>query len=149
MSRSKNIVRVWDRTGKAALLGKACGRILRKSMEEMSLQEHEVNLTLITDVAMKSLNHMYRKKNASTDVLSFNQNVTLPSGILLLGDIMIATPTARRQAQAAGHSNVTEFGTLSIHGLLHLLGLDHQNEKDAKRMFALQNNLCRKTGVYA
>ena len=84
----------------------------------------EVSVVLCDDAFIQSLNAQYRGKDAPTDVLSFAQDD--PD---LLGDIVIALPTAERQAQAAGWALEDEVALLGIHGLLHLLG--HEDETQA------------------
>ncbi|MGH9411249.1 MAG: rRNA maturation RNase YbeY, partial [Vicinamibacterales bacterium] len=71
----------------------------------------DVAIALVTDTRIRALNRTYRKKDAPTDVLSFEP-----------ADIVIATGVARRQAHAMGHSYATELKVLALHGLLHLLG---------------------------
>ena len=66
---------------------------------------------------------------------------------LQLGDIVIATGMARRQARAAGHSYATEVRILALHGLLHLLGYDHDDEQDAGRMSRVEARLRRQAGL--
>lgn len=86
---------------------------------------------------MRSLNRQYRGKDKTTDVLSFSfQEGKFPHvQPHLLGDIAVSVPAARRQAFAAGHSTVREIEILLIHGLLHLLGFDHErSERDARTM---------------
>jgi probable rRNA maturation factor len=71
----------------------------------------------------------------------------LPTGIPHLGDIVIATGVARRQAAEAGHSYATELRVLALHGLLHLLGYDHHDRADAHRMFRAEARLRRRGGL--
>jgi len=66
-----------------------------------------------------------------------------------LGDIVIATGTARKQAREAGHSYQAELRVLALHGLLHLLGYDHDNRNDAGRMCRLETRLRRQGGLRA
>jgi probable rRNA maturation factor len=94
------------------------------------------------------LNRRYRGKNAATDVLSFpaepDGSGRVPrSGIL--GDIVIARGVARRQARAAGHGERIELRVLALHGLLHLLGYDH--ERDSGTMARVERRLRRKGGL--
>src|SRR6267142_4825092 len=98
--------RVWvlDQTGKALPIAKKLNAILRRALSELRLKNREVSLALVSNRAIHRLNRRYRGKNRPTDVLSFSQNVRLPSGTHLLGDIVISTPTARKQAKAAGRS---------------------------------------------
>jgi probable rRNA maturation factor len=110
-----------------------------------------VSVALVTDRRMRALNRRYRQKDAVTDVLSFPANVEpLPSSVSsvvysFLGDVVIARGMARRQAKAARHSESTELRVLALHGLLHLLGYDH--ERDAGRMQRVERQLRRKGGL--
>jgi probable rRNA maturation factor len=85
-----------------------------------------MTLALVADARVRALNRRFRHKNQSTDVLSFPAEE--PGQ---LGDVVIATGVARRQAAAAGHSLQTELRVLALHGLLHLLGYDHEADDGA------------------
>ena len=92
-----------------------------------------------SDREMRRVNRSYRGKDKTTDVLSF------PGGAgeegLHLGDLLISIPTARRQAEAEGHSAEREIKVLLLHGLLHCLGYDH--ETDQGEMERLERRLRR------
>ena len=95
---------------------------------------------LVSDVRVRTLNRQYRGIGKATDVLSF------PAGEPdYLGDIVIAVGVARRQARDAGHPLATELRVLALHGLLHLLGYDH--ERDDGRMARLERRLRRLGGL--
>jgi probable rRNA maturation factor len=102
----------------------------------------ELGIALVGDARMRVLNRSYRKKDYATDVLSFESEGAL-------GDLVIATGVARRQAKAAGHSYQTELRVLALHGLLHLLGYDHEDSADKGRMARLERRLRRKGGLGA
>jgi len=103
-----------------------------------------VNVALVSDQTVRTLNRAYRRKDYATDVLSFpNPQSPIPNP--LLGEIVIARGVARRQAQQAGHSEHTELRVLALHGLLHLLGYDH--ERDNGRMLKAERRLRRKGGL--
>jgi len=111
-----------------------------------------VNLALVSDRRVRTLNRTYRRKDYATDVLSFPTNppnpksrTPNPSERKLLGDIVIARGVAKRQAREAGHSEATELRVLALHGLLHLLGYDH--ERDNGRMARAERRLRRKGGL--
>lgn len=103
----------------------------------------EVNLTFVDDANIRELNRHYRGMDAATDVLSFSQIegdgsfVTAPTGALALGDVVISSETARRQADDLGHDLDYELCLLAAHGALHLLGYDHASDADATRMNGL------------
>ena len=113
-----------------------------------------VSIALVSDAKVRRLNQRYRRQDYATDVLSF------PAGLKaqplktrhnrsvhadFLGEIVIARGVARRQARAARHSELTELRVLALHGLLHLLGYDH--ESDDGRMRRVEQRLRRKGGL--
>ena len=99
-----------------------------------------MTLALVPDRRVQELNRRFRGRNAPTDVLSFPAD---EPGVL--GDVVIARGVARRQARGAGHDLPTEIRVLALHGLLHLLGYDH--ERDGGRMARLEARLRRKGGL--
>ena len=99
-----------------------------------------VTVAVTSDARVRALNRRFRGKDRVTDVLSF------PSGEpASLGDVVIAAGVAAKQAIKAGHSVQAEFRVLALHGLLHLLGYDH--EQDDGRMARLERRLRRKGGL--
>ena len=115
----------------------------------------EVGVALVSDARVRALNRQYRRRDYATDVLSFpmagpkdppytsSPQPLAPSPYL--GDVVIARGVARRQARAAGHSELTELRVLALHGLLHLLGYDH--ERDEGAMARVERALRRKGGL--
>jgi len=101
-----------------------------------------VTIALISDATMRRLNARYRGADYATDVLSFPSD---EPGVL--GDIAIATGVAARQARRLGHRRAVEERTLALHGLLHLLGYDH--ERDSGQMRKVEERLRRKAGLPA
>ena len=102
----------------------------------------DLSVALISDRRMRVLNRQFRGKDAVTDVLSF------PAGTRgFLGDIVIAAGVAKRQARAAGHRIQTEIRVLALHGLLHLLGYDH--DADDGKMARAEARLRKKAGLPA
>src|SRR5262245_9436667 len=132
------MVTVSDMRGRRASAG-GLGRWLTRIAPRQA--RGTVSIALITDAEMRRLNASYRGKNAPTDVLSF------PAGAAPqeLGDLAIATGVARRQAREYGHSFETELRILALHGLLHLLGYDH--ESDRGEMRRVEDRLRRKGGL--
>jgi len=108
-----------------------------------------VALALVGDRKMRDLNSRFRAIDKVTDVLSFPAGpapaATSPGGGLFLGDIVIATGLAARQARAAGVTEQQEWRRLALHGLLHLLGHDH--ERDGGQMLRLERRLQRRGGL--
>jgi probable rRNA maturation factor len=99
-----------------------------------------VTVAVVSDARVRALNRRYRGKNRATDVLSF------PAGEPgELGDVVIASGVAGRQARDAGHALAVELRVLALHGLLHLLGYDH--ERDDGRMARLERRLRLRGGL--
>jgi probable rRNA maturation factor len=113
----------------------------------------EVTIYLTSDTHIRTLNRRYRRKDRVTDVLSFPASPKPQAARLKpqaarrlpLGDVVIAVGRARRQARAAGHALETELRVLALHGLLHLLGHDH--ETDGGEMARLERRLRRRAGL--
>lgn len=109
----------------------------------MGVEGSECGVLLVSDRAMARLNERYRGIARSTDVLSFPMRegpfASLSPG--LLGDVVISTETADRQARTAGRSLGEEMAALLIHGILHLLGYDHQTSSGARKMRRLEGEL--------
>ena len=104
----------------------------------------EVAIALVTDAHMRSLNRTYRRKDRPTDVLSFPSDA--PG---MLGDVVIARGVAERQAAEHGHRLQSELRILALHGLLHLIGYDHDARSDRGRMKRAEDRLRRKGGLTA
>jgi len=127
----------------------------------------DVSIALVSDAAIRRFNREHRGQNVATDVLSFPARPpasgpgpknagagvsgrTGPRGaapVALLGDLAIATGVARRQAREHGHALGVELRILALHGLLHLLGYDH--ERDRGRMARAEARLGRRAGLPA
>ena len=113
---------------------------LVRCAEELSL-----SLRFTDDTNIAALNSTWRQKTGPTDVLSFaaldDAGDWMEGPSIELGDIVVSLETARRQAQEQGHSLQQELRWLVSHGLLHLLGWDHPDEKSLATMLALQERL--------
>ena len=95
----------------------------------------------------RALNLQYRGKDYATNVLSFP--VELPRGVAspLLGDLVICAPVVSREAREQGKAPRDHYAHLTVHGVLHLLGFDHQNERDAVRMETLETRVLATLGI--
>ena len=100
----------------------------------------DLSIAIVSDRRMRALNRQFRGKDAVTDVLSFPSD---ERGFM--GDIVVAAGVAKRQAKDAGHSVQTELRVLALHGLLHLLGYDH--ETDDGKMALAEARLRKKAGL--
>ena len=107
----------------------------------------EISLLLTDNATIHELNRDYRGKDAPTDVLSFAMEegdafISADGEPRMLGDIVISRERAAEQAQLYGHSKDREEAFLFIHGLLHLLGYDHERSaQEERKMFDLQNQI--------
>lgn len=130
------------------------GRTARAVLAAARVGAAELSLVLVSDRRMRTLNRRYRKKDRTTDVLAFPMHEIWPpkrrspapaasvaaksrlSRVpMALGDVVISMPTAKRQAAEMGHSLRDEVARLLVHGVLHLLGYDHErSERDALLM---------------
>lgn len=111
-----------------------------------NLNKCEVSVLLTDDIRMTELNHEYRGIDAPTDVLAFAMRDDEDSQLInpdVLGDIVISLETAERQAKDALHTLEKEVIFLTVHGVLHLLGYDHQTPEETTLMFEKQDNLLR------
>jgi len=104
--------------------------------------DHDITIRLTGDEEVEALNRIYRKINKTTDVLSFNQDIKNPeTGRIYLGDIIISLEQTEKQANEQGISFKKEYVLLAIHGTLHLLGIDHRNDKEKRKMWEFQEKL--------
>jgi probable rRNA maturation factor len=112
----------------------------------------EVSLTFVDDEQIRVLNREYRAKDTATDVLSFPQDdedgfMSIPGMPQVLGDIVISLPRAEEQAETFGHSLEREVVYLAVHGLLHLLGFDHEDEEGRAEMRAREEAVMEAIGL--
>lgn len=119
-------------------------------LEALSPQT-EVDITLVDDAAIYELNRTYRGIDRPTDVLSFaldegeeEPEVDDDEIEHLLGDVIISAPTAVRQGEEYGHGLEREMTYLAVHGMLHLLGYDHMEEKDKLIMRKREEEVLRR-----
>ena len=121
-------------------LKKITNNVLKLVLEEKGRTSAEVSVVFVDEGEMRMLNRRFRNINKSTDVLSFPMNEGRFAAINpeLLGDIVILVPTARKQSETNGHSIERELTILLIHGLLHLLGYDHETDKEEALMKELE-----------
>jgi len=117
----------------------------RRLLRGLRLDRAELSVVLVSDREMQALNRRWRRRDRPTDVISFAQREGAggaPDG--LLGDVVISLDTARRQAREQGESLGREADRLLVHGLLHLLGYDHERSaSEARRMQRRERALAR------
>jgi probable rRNA maturation factor len=121
---------------------------IKLSDEMESNLNREICLSFCTESEIKDLNRNFRNKDSITDVLSFNFQELQDTGeIQPLGDIIICTTRAQEQAWELGYTLRRELIFLFAHGVLHLLGYDHETEEDAEKMFNLQKQVIKTYGI--
>ncbi|APS00611.1 rRNA maturation RNase YbeY [Pajaroellobacter abortibovis] len=126
--------------------------ILRRAqtmMKALALWEAELSILLTSDEHIRVLNRIYRGKDRPTNVLAFAMQEGEGSAFAkhLLGDIVMSVATAKVQAVAANRSLLDELTVLLAHGLLHLLGWDHETAAKDRKMKAETDRLCLLAGV--
>lgn len=118
-----------------SFLSEVIQEVLRK---EGCSDEAEVSLVFVDDSYIHGLNYQYCGVDRPTDVLSFamQEGEPIPNveEELILGDVVISLQAAERQAREYGHSFYREVAYLAVHGLLHLLGYDHQEDEERRLM---------------
>ena len=114
-------------------------------LELAGRKEAELSLALIGNREMQELNARYRHKDYPTDVLSFPAGGDLPPATALLGDVIISVEKAAQQAKDRQHTLDHEMAALLIHGVVHLLGYDHERSaKEARAMKRVERRIYRR-----
>ncbi len=124
-------------------------KFVKFSVNELNIKDCYFNIIFVNNDYIKDLNKNYRNIDRETDVITFalEDDKTVISKVRVLGDIYISIDKAMSQAEEYGHSLKREISFLTIHGILHLLGYDHMNEKDEKKMFSLQDEILNKADI--
>jgi probable rRNA maturation factor len=136
-------------------------RVVSSSLETENIKLGcEVSILLVDNERIREINKQYRQKDCPTDVLSFPMvdiiegqmqsdvgDYDLDEELLILGDIVISLETAEKQAREYEHSFEREIAFLTAHGMLHLLGYDHESEEQEKKMFSRQEALLNRLGL--
>jgi len=112
----------------------------RRVLRELNVEREDLAIAFVDDAAMRELNRRFRRKNKTTDVLTFRGDDSSH-----LGDIVISIDQARRQAADEKHSLATEIRYLVLHGILHALGYDHETDKG--EMSALELRVRERVGL--
>lgn len=117
--------------------------LLNYTLNKLKIDNVCFSVILTDDVEVHKLNKEYRNFDKTTDVLSFalNDGKTLTSPINMLGDIFISIPQMQKQAKDYGTGEKRELAFLVLHGLLHLLGYDHDTNEKEEVMFNLQKEI--------
>lgn len=128
-------------------------KVVQKTLELEVEGDYEVSISFVDNNEIRELNKQYRNKDTATDVLSFplmefedteedyNNEEEYVQEDKLLGDIVISLEKAAEQGQEYGHSFERELAFLVAHGMLHLLGMDHEDEGEEKVMIEKQDRV--------
>jgi probable rRNA maturation factor len=111
-------------------------RGVRVVLDGEGMNEAEVGVWFVDDPTIRRLNRQYRRMDRTTDVIAFglsDRRERMERGVLL-GDVVVSVTAARRQANFLGHPLEAELALLLIHGVLHLLGHDHERLRCARAM---------------
>ncbi|AEL07478.1 rRNA maturation RNase YbeY [Xanthomonas campestris] len=115
------------------------------------IREADLAIRVVDEKEGCSLNHHYRGKDYATNVLSFPAEMPegLPKGVKmpLLGDLVICAPVVAREAAEQGKSLSAHYAHLTVHGTLHLLGWDHEDDKEADAMEQLEREILAELGI--
>ena len=116
-------------------------------IQEFDVGDSELVVRLVSPVEIQVLNKEYRSKNQVTNVLSFSSDIPLEIGETILGDVVICVDVVREEAVLAGKAFSDHLSHMAIHGILHLLGFDHDDLPSANKMEGIEIEFLNKIGV--
>lgn len=144
---------------RALVNGDDLARAATAALRRCEARRGELTVAVTDDSAVQTLNRQYRGVDAATDVLSFaaheggegEVDLALPAELAdemagYLGDLVIAYPYAARQAAEYGATVAAELRMLTVHGVLHLLGMDHSESEEEAAMWAVQDAVLAELG---
>ena len=141
-----------DAVPEAEALSRRAAQAALDAVEADGERPLEISLVLADDATVRGLNRDWRGKDAATNVLSFatqddENEPEVAEAPLLLGDVVLAFETCAAEAAAEGKSLADHLSHLVVHGVLHLIGWDHQDEDEAAEMEALETDVLRGLGI--
>lgn len=110
------------------------------------IRKADLAIRLVDEKEGRALNRHYRGKDYATNVLSFPAELPEGVGLPLLGDLVICAPVVAREAAAQGKPLAAHYAHLTVHGVLHLLGLDHEDEREAEAMEQIEREVMAALG---
>lgn len=133
--------------------------VVKKAVQTSLLYENfeqkcEISVSIVTNEEIQKINKAFRNVDSITDVLSFPQLTfeegekadVNEKGEIILGDIIICMERAKKQAEEYGHCLEREIAFLTVHSMLHLLGYDHMDIQQEKKMFFRQEQILQQAG---
>lgn len=124
--------------------------VIKQSIKEENIVDNcEVSVSFVDNIEIRNLNKEYRGIDKETDVLSFPliEDISLQTGYILLGDIVVSLEKAKEQAMEYGHSFEREVAFLVSHSMFHLFGYDHIDEENTKLMREKEETVLEKLGI--
>ena len=116
-------------------------------MQEFDVGDSELVVRLVSPIEIQTLNKEYRSKNQVTNVLSFSSDIPLEIGESILGDVVICVNVVREEALLWDKTFPDHLSHMAIHGILHLLGYDHEDLTSANKMEGIEIEFLKKIGV--
>jgi len=140
----------YNETEEKVIEEKDLKKLSKYMIKYMGLKNISFSVIFVDNDTIKELNKNYRKIDRVTDVITFrlaDYEEVMCGKVNVLGDVYICLDRAKEQAEEYGHSYLRELCFLLVHGFLHLLGYDHMNEEDEKKMFSLQEEILDGYGI--
>lgn len=123
--------------------------VFSSDLEELQhFKSLELTIRIVDEEEIIDLNSRYRHKNLPTNVLSFPGQIKEQFNYHVLGDVVICATIIEKEAKQQSKELLAHWAHMVIHGILHLLGYDHQNARDANKMESLEVDLLNKIGFY-
>lgn len=123
--------------------------VINRTLKELKVKNAIFSIIFVSMEEIHKLNKRYRGIDRPTDVISFalEDDADKIMDFRVLGDIYICIDKMKEQALSYGHSNKRELSFLTVHGLLHLLGYDHQTKEEEELMFGLQEKILKEENI--
>ncbi len=121
-------------------------RALRTRVPRGDARSAAISIRVVGAARSRTLNARYRNKDRPTNVLSFGGAGRMPDGSTDLGELVICAPVVAREASSQGKSGPAHWAHLTVHGVLHLLGFDHEGRREARKMEVLEIQILDRLG---
>ena len=116
-------------------------------MQEFDVVDSELVVRLVSPIEIQTLNKEYRSNNQITNVLSFSSDIPMEIGESILGDVVICVDVVREEAVIGDKTFPDHLSHMAIHGILHLLGYDHEDLTSATKMEEIEVEFLKKIGI--
>ena len=122
-------------------------KVCQDFLNENALEQSELLIRLVSPVEIQVLNKEYRNKNQVTNVLSFQSEIPDEVEESILGDVVICVDVVREEALVGDKKFADHLTHMAVHGILHLIGHDHENSTSAYKMEAIEIDFLDKLGI--